>query len=235
MKKLFTFAALLFTMIGNAMADDGITVATYGNATGNTTRTMTVALNGTPANYVACQFDLTLPAGTTVKDITAKAPLVNGKTVDLSAKGGTATESTDFKVAFNQDGNTCKVVAYNYGNEAMSGKSGDVLMTVKLETSSAVNYDAASVAVKDITFVKTDLAAAPTMAPVTDVAASKKLWGDVNESGSVDIVDVQLIANKIGGVLNSSAKFNSFSADINQVGGIDIVDMQKTANIVAGK
>lgn len=232
MKKLFTFAALLFTMIGNAMADDGITVATYGNATGNTTRTMTVALNGTPANYVACQFDLTLPAGTTVKDITAKAPLVNGKTVDLSAKGGTATESTDFKVAFNQDGNTCKVVAYNYGNEAMSGKSGDVLMTVKLETSSAVNYDATSVAVEGITFVNGSLEAAP-MTDIAETADAKKIWGDVVVDKVVDGKDIQAITNIFGG--SSSNSYDKFAGDVNGDSVFDGKDIQAITNIFGGK
>lgn len=233
MKKLFILASLLIGMVGNMKADDNIVVATYGNATGNTTRTMTVALNRT-TNYVACQFDLTLPEGTTVKSITPKTPLINGGTVDLSAAGGTATESTNFVVDYNQTGTTCKVIAYNLGNVNIGGQSGDVLMTVELETTSAVDFDANSVAAGGITFVNGSLEAAP-MADVAENADVKKLWGDVNESGSVDIVDVQLIANKIGGVLNSSAKFNSFAADINQVGGIDIVDMQKTANIVAGK
>lgn len=230
MKKLFTFAALLFTMIGNAMADDGITVATYGNATGNTTRTMTVALNGTPANYVACQFDLTLPAGTTVKDITAKAPLVNGKTVDLSAKGGTATESTDFKVAFNQDGNTCKVVAYNYGNEAMSGKSGDVLMTVKLETSSAVNYDATSVAVNGITFVNGSLEAAP-MTDIAETADAKRLWGDADGNTTVDGIDASKTVNVVLGRSQKSS-VDSFAVDFDQNEVIDGMDAAKVVNIV---
>lgn len=233
MKKLFILASLLIGMVGNMKADDNIVVATYGNATGNTTRTMTVALNRT-TNYVACQFDLTLPEGTTVKSITPKAPLINGGTVDLSAVGGTASETTNFVVDFNQTGTTCKVIAYNLGNVNIGGNSGDVLMTVELQTENAVNFDANSVAANGVTFVNGSLEAAP-MADVAENADVKKLWGDVNESGSVDIVDVQLIANKIGGVLSNSAKFNSFAADINQVGGIDIVDMQKAANIVAGK
>lgn len=231
MKKLFIFSALLFGMIGNAMADDGIAVATYGNATGNTTRTMTVALNGTPANYVACQFELTVPSGTTVKGIKAKSPLVNGKTVDLSSKGGSATESTDFKVAFNQDGTSCKVIAYNYGNEAMAGNSGDVLMAVELETASAVNYDAASVAVKDITFVKTDLAAAPTMADVIDNAASKKLWGDANNDKNVDGLDAARITN----VILERASVNTidaFASDLNIDGSVDGLDAARITNII---
>lgn len=237
MKKLFTLAALLFGMISNAMADD-IKIATYGNASG-TSRTVTVALNRT-ANYVACQFDLTLPAGTTVTKITPKAPLINDGKVDLSKAGGDANESTNFVVDFNQEGTTCKVIAYNLGNVAIGGASGDVLMTVELETTNAVNFDDVSVATNDITFVKSGDLTAATMANVADGNGEagksvKKLWGDVDESGEVDIVDVQLIANKIAGVLSSGVTFNTFAADIDQVDGIDIVDMQKAANIVAGK
>lgn len=192
MKKLFTLTALLFGMMSSAMADD-IKIATYGNASG-TSRTVTVALNR-EANYVACQFDLTLPEGTTVKSITPKAPLKNGGVVDLSKAGGNANESTDFVVDFNQVGTTCKVIAYNLGNVAIGGASGDVLMTVELETTNAVDFDDVSVATNDITFVKSGDLTAATMANVADGNGEagksvKKLWGDVNGDGKVNATDI---------------------------------------------
>lgn len=231
MKKLFILASLLIGMVGNMKADD-IVVATYGNATGNTTRTMTVALNRT-TNYVACQFDLTLPEGTTVKSITPKAPLINGGTVDLSAVGGTASETTNFVVDFNQTGTTCKVIAYNLGNVNIGGASGDVLMTVELETANAVNFDANSVAANGVTFVNGSLEAAP-MADVAETADVKKLWGDVNIDTVVDGKDYQAIANKISGVA-ITGNFDGFAADINGDDVIDGKDYQSLSNIISSK
>lgn len=230
MKKLFILASLLIGMVGNMKADD-IVVATYGNATGNTTRTMTVALNRT-TNYVACQFDLTLPEGTTVKSITPKAPLINGGTVDLSAVGGTASETTNFVVDFNQTGTTCKVIAYNLGNVNIGGNSGDVLMTVELETTSGVNYDANSVAANGVTFVNGSLEAAQ-MADVAETADVKKLWGDVVVDKVIDGKDIQAITNIFGG--SSSNSYDKFAGDVNGDGVYDGKDIQAITNIFGGK
>lgn len=231
MKKLFILASLLIGMVGNMKADDNIVVATYGNATGNTTRTMTVALNRT-TNYVACQFDLTLPEGTTVKSITPKAPLINGGTVDLSAVGGTASETTNFVVDFNQTGTTCKVIAYNLGNVNIGGNSGDVLMTVELQTENAVNFDANSVAANGVTFVNGSLEAAP-MADVAENADVKKLWGDVVVDKVIDGKDIQAITNIFGG--SSSNSYDKFAGDVNGDGVYDGKDIQAITNIFGGK
>lgn len=228
MKKLFILASLLVGMVGSVQADD-IVVATYGNATGNTTRTMTVALNRT-TNYVACQFDLTLPEGTTVKSITPKAPLKNGGTVDLSAAGGTANESTNFVVDFNQAGTTCKVIAYNLGNVNIGGNSGDVLMTVELETTSAVDFDANSVAAGGITFVNGSLEAAP-MADVAENADVKKLWGDADSNKTVDGIDASKTVNVVLGKAQKSS-IDSFAVDFDGNEVIDGMDAAKIVNII---
>ena len=235
MKKLFILASLLIGMVGNMKADD-IVVATYGNATGNTTRTMTVALNRT-TNYVACQFDLTLPEGTTVKSITPKAPLINGGTVDLSAVGGTASETTNFVVDFNQTGTTCKVIAYNLGNVNIGGESGDVLMTVELQTTNEVNFDETSVAASGINFVNGSLEAAP-MANVAENADEKSLWGDVIKDGTIDGYDIQAVANLFAGKAVNvpvGKKLDKFAADTDQNDKYDGYDIQRVANIFAGK
>lgn len=233
MKKLFILASLLIGMVGNMKADDNIVVATYGNATGNTTRTMTVALNRT-TNYVACQFDLTLPEGTTVKSITPKAPLINGGTVDLSAVGGTASETTNFVVDFNQTGTTCKVIAYNLGNVNIGGESGDVLMTVELETSSAVDYNANSVAATGVTFVNGTLEAAP-MTDVAETADVKKLWGDVNADKSVTASDVNQANNVYLKKTDKNSLLDFFAGDIDMNEELSSSDINKINNIYLKK
>lgn len=231
MKKLFILASLLIGMVGNMKADD-IVVATYGNATGNTTRTMTVALNRGTNEYVACQFDLTLPKGTTVKSITPKAPLKNTGTVDLSAAGGTANESTNFVVDYNQpDGsNTCKVIAYNLGNVNIGGNSGDVLMTVELETTNPVAFDDTSVAASGITFVNGSLEAAP-MDDVAQDADVKKLWGDADSNKTVDGIDASKTVNVVLGKAQKSS-IDSFAVDFDGNEVIDGMDAAKIVNII---
>lgn len=231
MKKLFFIAAALFAGIMSGVAQDNIATATYGNATGNTTRTMTIALNGTPANYIAFQAELALPDGTIVTDVKAKAPLINNGKV---SQGTLAGESTDFKIPFSmsQDKKTCKILGYNYGNVAMSGTSGDILLTVTLSSTSPVAYNQGTVATKNVVFVKSDLTEI-NMAGAAQTTS--KLWGDVIENGTVDVTDYQAVGNIVTQLGNGTRKVNTFAADIDGSGRIDVTDYQAVGNIVTGK
>lgn len=229
--KMLLFASLLggFTA---AHAQDNVVTATYGNAAGNTTRTMTVALNHT-TDYVAFHLVLDLPEGTTVAGVEAKSPLKNGGTVDLSTKGGTANESTDFKVPFNQSGTKCNIVGYNYGNENIVGTSGDVLLTVTLETESGITYNANSVKTT-CTFVDADSKETSLGSPVTE----SRLWGDVVKDGTVDGYDIQAVANMFAGKSLSAPTgktLDKVAGDPDQNDKYDGYDIQRVANIFAGK
>lgn len=226
--KTILVAALLGGFVASANAqNDNVVTATYGNATGNTTRTMTVALNHTN-DYVAFRLVMTLPEGTTVTGVTAKAPLKNSGTIDLSTKGGNANESTDFKVPFKQNGTKCNIVGYNYNNEKILGASGDIILTVTLETASGVNFNADGVTTA-CTFVDTSAKEAELGEPVT-VA---KLWGDVNMDKKVNTTDVQAAANISVAAANPGA-VDMFAADANGDGKINSNDVQKIANISVG-
>lgn len=230
--KLILVAALLsvFAVSANAQQSDNVVTATYGNATGNTTRTMTVALNHA-TDYVAFYLNLTLPEGTTVKGVTAKAPLITDETIDLSERGGSATESQSFNVPFRPVSDTkCNIVGYNYANMAIGGTSGDILLTVTLETEEGIAYDANAITTA-CTFVDENATEYALEPSVTEA----RLWGDVNMDGKVNATDYQAMANIVTNKGNGSAKLDSFAADINQDGGITAIDYQAEANIITNK
>lgn len=226
--KLILATALLSVFAVSANAQENVVTATYGNATGNTTRTMTVALNHA-TDYVAFYLNLTLPEGTTVKGVSVKSPLKNGGTTDLSGVGGSATESTDFNILFNHTSPTkCNVVAFNYGNVAIGGESGEILFTIKLETAEGVAFDEGSV---ECNYEFAKLLGESLTGTVT---TEPRLWGDVNMDKVVDGKDSQAVSNKISDVAVTGA-FDDFAADINGDGIIDGKDYQTISNIISSK
>lgn len=229
--KLILAAALLsvFAVSANAQQSDNVVTATYGNATGNTTRTMTVALNHA-TDYVAFYLNLTLPEGTTVKGVTAKAPLITDETIDLSAKGGSANESKSFNVPFRQVSDTkCNIVGYNYANKAIGGTSGDILLTVTLETEEGIAYDANAITTA-CTFVDEDA----TEYALGESETEARLWGDVVKDGKIDSRDYQTLANIIAGK-SYDASSDKFAADMVQDDKFNAQDYQSLANKIAGK
>lgn len=226
--KMLLVASLLCGFTA-AHADDNVVTATYGNAVGNTTRTMTVALNH-EKDYVAFHLVMDVPEGTTVTNVTAKSPLVNGKTVDLLAKGGSATESTDFKVPFNQDGTKCNIVGYNYGNEKIIGDNGAILLTVTLETEQGITYNANTVKTS-CTFVD----ASSTEYTLGNPETESRLWGDVVKNGVVDVTDFQAVGNIVTKLGNGTTAIDTFAADIDQSDAVDVTDFQAIGNIVTKK
>lgn len=228
--KLILAAALLsvFTVSANAQQSDNVVTATYGNATGNTTRTMTVALNHA-TDYVAFYLNLTLPEGTTVKGVSVKSPLKNGGTTDLSQAGGSDTESTDFNVPFKQNGTKCNFVGYNYGNEKIVGESGEVLFTITLETTEGVAFDEGSVE------CKYEFAKLVGESLTGTVTADPRLWGDVVKDKKVDATDFQAVGNIVTKLGNGTTTIDAFAADVDQSDEIDATDYQAIGNIVTKK
>lgn len=227
------FIALALTLASAApcLAQETVSVATYGNAVGNNVRTMTMALTHT-ADYVAFTTDLVLPEGTTVTAVTARRPLKNNGTVNLSAVGGSATESTDFRLPFQQKDNTCRIMGYNLGEVKIEGATGDVMLTVTLSTTTPIAYDAATVTATNITFVRDDLEEVTLPNAVT----SSRLWGDVNMDQKVDVKDYQAVGNIIVG--KPAAGADLFAADMiidAEEVSIDVKDYQKLSNTIVGK
>lgn len=227
LKKVF-LGVLLGCFAVCAYAEDNVVTATYGNATGNTTRTMTVALNH-ETDYVAFALQLTLPEGTTVAGVTAKSPLMSNETIDLSAKGGSATESKSFKVPFKQNGTKCNIVGYNYANMAIGGESGDILLTVTLQTAAGVAYNADAITTA-CTFVDESSTEANLGSPVTEA----RLWGDVVKDRKLDAKDKQTLTNIL---LEKPYDSNTdlFAGDMNQDDKYDAKDKQTLSNKILGK
>jgi len=226
MKKNLLFAAMFLGLVGNAMADD-VTTATYGNKEGNTVRTLTIALNHADADYCAFQLDLTIPEGATVGTMTAKTPLVNGKSVTISG----ASESTNFVLAGNtQADGKYRIVGYNLGNEVIG--TGEVLLTIPLTTTEGVAFNAAEVTASDVLFVKKT---STTLEEVSlSTSADQRLWGDVVKDGKVDATDYQAVANIVTKIGNGSIAVDKFAADVDESDSVDATDYQAIGNIVTG-
>ena len=231
MKNILVAALLsVFAVSANAQQSDNVVTATYGNATGNTTRTMTVALNHAN-DYVAFYLNLTFPEGTTVKEVTAKAPLLTDETVDLTDRGGEANESKSFNVPFRQVSATkCNIVGYNYANMAIGGNSGDILLTVTLETEEGIAYDANAITTA-CTFVDADATEYALGESVTEA----RLWGDVVKDGKLTTSDYQAVANILANASVEGENIDKFAADINQNDKVGTDDYQFVANKLAGK
>ena len=231
MKKTLLFAALMLGIMGNAKADDGITTATYGNATGNTTRTMTLALTHETNDYVAFQLDLTLPEGTSVDatKITAKSPMKAGGTVTID--GTEYSTNFIFDGATQTDG-TYRIIGYNLGNVEVSGTSGDICLTLPLTTTEGITFDANTVTASNIIFVES---AGLTEVNMTAATTDSRLWGDVVRNKSVDATDYQAVANIVTKIGNGTTEIDSFAADVDQSDAIDATDYQAIGNIVTGK
>lgn len=235
MKKLFTLTALLFCMLLNVMADD-VTTATYGNATGNTERTITVALNHTQ-NYCAFMLDLTLPDGATIADgaeITAKAPLKNGGTTTINDESVT----TDFILSGKlQSDGKYRIIGYNFGNVAIG--DGDILLSIPVSTTS--NDATITIDASNVTFISkasngsySEIAFDGTNGNSAKADATPRLWGDVVRDGKLDAKDKQTLTNII---LEKPFESNIdlFAADINEDGKFDAKDKQTLTNKILGK
>lgn len=234
MKKLFTLTALLFCMLLNVMADD-VTTATYGNATGNTERTITVALNHTQ-NYCAFMLDLTLPDGATIADgaeITAKAPLKNGGTTTINNESVT----TDFILSGKlQSDGKYRIIGYNFGNVAIG--DGDILLSIPVSTTS--NDATITIDASNVTFISkanngsySEIAFDGTNGNGVQADSTPRLWGDVIKDGKIDISDLQAVVKIIAGKKLPGA--DNFAADIVNDESIDVSDSQTIAKKIAGK
>lgn len=230
MKKLFTLTALLFCMLLNVMADD-VTTATYGNATGNTERTITVALNHTQ-DYCAFMLDLTLPDGATIADgaeITAKAPLKNGGRTTINNESVT----TDFILSGKlQSDGKYRIIGYNFGNVAIG--EGDILLTIPVKTTSGVAFNAGAVTASNVTFInKTASGYNEITFEGEKVKADQRLWGDVYKDGVINVKDYQAVAKKIAGGQFDKG-MDAFAADVFGDDIINVKDYQSIAKKIAG-
>lgn len=218
MRKLLFLATLFFGVMG-AKADDINGSLKVDSDLKNAT--LSVKLTNS-IKYVAFQMDVTLPAGWTV---TSAAPvgttrLAGSGTVDLSAVGGSATESTKFQLAYNViDGNKLRVIAYNLGNKPITGTSGEEIFTVKLTAgTAAASVDKWVATFSEVLFVTEsdlkEMAMAVSNAGSKAVGESAGLKGDADGNGSVQMADALLVVKYILGDVKSTDKFVFANANV---------------------
>ncbi|MCQ2197792.1 MAG: dockerin type I repeat-containing protein [Bacteroidaceae bacterium] len=239
MRKLLFLATLFFGVMG-AKADDINGSLKVDSDLKNAT--LSVKLTNS-IKYVAFQMDVTLPAGWTV---TSAAPvgttrLAGSGTVDLSAVGGSATESTKFQLAYNViDGNKLRVIAYNLGNKPITGTSGEEIFTVKLTAgTAAASVDKWVATFSEVLFVTEsdlkEMAMAVSNAGSKAVGESAVTWkkGDVNHDGKVNGADVSAVLDKALG--KTVAAFYMSEADLNGDNKINGADVSGVLDIALGK
>lgn len=239
MKKLFMMIALLASSF-TAMADDAISASLKVDSD-KSSATVHVNLDNTTATYVAFQFDITFPAelGTLTNDNAAVTTrLVNGGTVDLSAAGGTASESTDFIIATNWlPGNKLRVLGYNLGNKPIEQTSGEIL-TIKINATNppanASDWTAKFDAVDFVTESELQevlLAVTNPESTATGEEDAAWLMGDVNHDTKVTLADAVaalkyfLLGNDVEAYKASTGKeFYPAQADLNNDHTVTLAD-----------
>lgn len=214
-------------LMGSAIADDNVTGSIVGEATG-TEWTMKVRLNN-ETTYCAFQMDVQLPAGVSVSAAEAVTErLATGADVTI---GGTATP-TPFVVIYNTvdaANNIVRIVAYNMGNNEITGNSGDPILQLTLTSTESKAYNDITATFSGVEFVKkSDLAGEV----LTGETATGKLLGDANGDGKITITDAVGITNFV--ISSSTDGLNKDAADLNNDGKVTITDAVCAINIVIG-
>lgn len=195
-KTVLFFAAALF--VAATWAEDVVT-AQYNN------NSLDVALTNS-SSFVAFQMDITVPDGTTNENVQIESNnerLAAGSNVEIN--GETAT--TEFKVLSNViGGNKLRVIAYNLGNNAIAGNSGEALFKLSLP----VQFSGATLS--NIRFVDTNLME-KTLADVEAIESSlvgidEVVAGNENGETSGNSYDLQgrLVNNAKGGIFVTNGK-----------------------------
>lgn len=227
MKKGLLIGAFALSSMA-ALAQDVVVPRVVGGSTDNTWVVNVELQNQT--KFVAFSMDVDLPNSTSV--VTSKSRttsrLVNGKSVSIKNESNVSTSySANYKVEYNQVGNTLHVVGYSLGNEPITGNSGDVLFQIGLSSTSEIASTSFSGSVKNIKFVKqSDL----TAQGLTDAALKAFLRGDIDLNGRLNVRDTQEASQ-----MASNKKPKTVYADVNNDGNVRVNDVQRVALIVAKK
>lgn len=215
---------LMLVASANLWATDKLTIKPDIKA-GASKGTITISLdNETP--YTAFQMEITLPAGLTIEK----------QTDDYSAMSIVTERNNAHQVLYNQlESGVIKVAAFSFdgttGNEAFTGKSGDLLV---IEVNVASGYQPADVDIKEIKFVKLSDNAQENLTAVTEfdvVNEQGALLGDVDGNGKVDTNDAILVIKYFLGMDLDGANFNVDVANVNGDVRIDTNDAVAIINI----
>ena len=165
------------------------------------------------------QFKLTLPAGVSVA-LNSKNKLMFSKTerdADHTLSGSKA-----------EDG-TYTVLLYSADTEAITGNEGSII-DVTLDIDKEMKDGMYEIKLSDIVLSTTKAVKINGDDVTAQLEVKSYLLGDPNNDGSIDVVDITMIANHILG--NNPENFIFEAADVDADGTVDVNDIISIANII---
>ena len=190
------------------------------NITGFTGKQVEFLINLTNENDIAgVQFKLTLPAGVSVA-LNNKNKLMFSKTerdADHTLSGSKA-----------EDG-SYTVLLYSADTEAITGNEGSII-DVTLDIDKEMKDGIYEIKISDIVLSTTKAQKINADDVTAQLEVKSYLLGDPNNDGSIDVVDITMIANYILG--NNPENFIFAAADVDVDGTVDVNDIISIANII---
>ena len=165
------------------------------------------------------QFKLTLPAGVSVA-LNNKNKLMFSKTerdADHTLSGSKA-----------EDG-SYTVLLYSADTEAITGNEGSII-DVTLDIDKEMKDGTYEIKISDIVLSTTKAVKINADDVTAQLEVKSYLLGDPNNDGSIDVVDITMIANHILG--NNPENFIFAAADVDVDGTVDVNDIISIANII---
>ena len=165
------------------------------------------------------QFKLTLPAGVSVA-LNSKNKLMFSKTerdADHTLSGSKA-----------EDG-SYTVLLYSADTEAITGNEGSII-DVTLDIDKEMKDGTYEIKISDIVLSTTKAVKINADDVTAQLEVKSYLLGDPNNDGSIDVVDITMIANHILG--NNPENFIFAAADVDADGTVDVNDIISIANII---
>ena len=133
MKKYIIAIACMFSAM-TGFAQDALTIENTVIDAGST-GTLNVILTNPETNFIACQFDVTLPAGLDVQR-TSAGKVSKAKTCALTDRSANEEEEFEFNFTITEVGtNQYRFTMYNDNNDAFMGASGGAIMVLTVTAS----------------------------------------------------------------------------------------------------
>jgi hypothetical protein len=185
--KTIIISALL-AVAGNALAADGLHVAAFTIAPGET-MTVPVELQNPDDSYIMLEFWMQLPEGVSIDADADGFLLVTKNSERLTQNHPLEIEA--------KDNNSYKVLIYSTRNAAIKGNSG-AIFTMQLTAAADAAVGSYEGRFYSQVFSNADKQEYDPAESTFSVTIGKKaLRGDVNEDGKVDIADVTEVVNII--------------------------------------
>ena len=187
---------------------------------GFTGKQLVLPINLTNSDDIAgVQFKLTLPQGVSVA-LNSKDKLMFSKTerdADHTLSGSKA------------DDGTYTVLLYSADSEAITGSEGSII-DVTIDIDKEMKDGTYEIKLSDIVLSTTKAEKITTEDVTAQLEVKSYVLGDPNNDGSIDVVDITVVANYILG--NNPENFIFAAADVDGDGTVDVNDIISIANII---